>query len=97
MLGIFSTSLKYFFKEIVLDGPLEKTKFYVICIEFQERDSPHVHSFMWTFNGPNIENEVADIAFIEKTINVQLPDHLNDPELFELVKSYQVRDHSRTC
>ena len=26
-----------------------------------------------------------------------MPDHLNDPELFELVKTYQVHTHSRTC
>ena len=28
---------------------------------------------------------------------MQLPDHLNDPELFELVKTYQVHAHSRAC
>ena len=37
------------------------------------------------------------IAFIEKTINSQLPDHLNDPGLLELVKTYQVDVHSRNC
>ena len=30
-------------------------------------------------------------------MNAQLPDHSNDPELFELVKTYQVHAHSRTC
>ena len=62
---------------------------------FQERDSSHVHSFIWIFNAPNIENEAAYIEFIEKTINAQLPDHLNDPKLFELVKPYQVQAHSK--
>ena len=33
---------------------------------------------------------------IEKTINGQLPDHLKNPELFELFNTYQVHDHSRT-
>ena len=72
-----------------------KTKCYGIRIKFQERDSPHVHSFIWIFNAPNIEYEVAYIEFIEKT-NEQLPDHFNDSELFELVQTYQVYTHSRT-
>ena len=46
---------------------------------------------------PNIQNEADYIDFIEKTINAQLPNHLNDPELFELVKTYQVHLQSRTC
>ena len=29
--------------------------------------------------------------------NTQLPDHLNDPQLSDLVKNYQVYAHSRTC
>ena len=36
------------------------------------------------------------IEFIEKK-NSQLPDNLDDPELFELVKNYQAHAHFRTC
>ena len=35
--------------------------------------------------------------FIEQTINAQLLDPLSYPELFELVKTYQVHAHSKTC
>ena len=59
----------------------EKKKYDAIRIEFQERGSPHICSFIWIFNAPNIQNENAYIEFIEKTINAQLPDHLKDPEL----------------
>ena len=59
--------------------------------------SQHVHSFICIFNRPNIENEAVYIEFIKKTINAQLPDHLNDPELFELVKTDRINGHSRTC
>ena len=83
-----------FIKKIILDGTLGKAKYYAIRIEVQERSSPHVNSFIWVLNAPNIENEDA---YIEKTISAQLPDHLNDPKLFELVKTYQVLAHSRTC
>ena len=61
--------VEVFFKDIILDGPLGKTKYYAIRIEFKERGSPHVHSFLWIFNALNIENEAAYIEFIEKTIN----------------------------
>ena len=93
----FQHKVEVFFKEIILDGPLGKTKYYAIRIEFQERGSPHVHSFIWIFNAPNIQNETAYIEFIEKTINAQLPDHLKESERFELVKTYQIHAHSRTC
>ena len=44
-----------------------------------------------------MENEAAYIEFIEKTLNVQLPEHLNYPECFELVQTYLVHAHSGTC
>ena len=81
----FQYKVERFFKEITLDGPLGKTKYYTIRIESQERGDPHVHSFIWIFDAPSIENEAACIEFIEKTTNAQLPNHLNDPERFQLV------------
>ena len=68
-----------------------KTKYYVICIEFQGKGSPHVHSFIWTFNALNNGNETAYIEFIEKTKNAEFPDHLKDLELFNLVKGTLMR------
>ena len=96
----FQYKVEVFFKEIIIDGPLGKTNYYAISIEFQERGSPHVHSFIWILNAPNIQNEAAyheaAIKFIEQTINAQVPDPLNDPELFEFVKTYQFHAHSKT-
>ena len=43
--------------------------------------------------GDQIENEAAYIEFIDKTINLQLPNHLSDPELFRLVKNYHSRSY----
>ena len=86
-----------FLKKIIPDSPLGKTKYHAIHIEFQERGSPHVHSFIWIFDRPNIQKEAAYIEFIEKTTYRHLEDHLNDPELFELVKTCQVHVHSSTC
>ena len=92
----FQYKAEIFFKDIIIDGPLGKTK-YALRIESQERCSPHVHSFIWIPNAPNIKNEAAYVKFIEQTINAQLPDPLNDPDLFELVKTYQVHAHFKTC
>ena len=38
--------LKYFIKEIILDSPLGKTKYYAIHNELKEMGSPQVHSFI---------------------------------------------------
>ena len=56
----------------MLDDTLGKTKYHDVHIEFQERGSPHVHSLIWIFNAPNIQNKAAYIEFIEKTINALL-------------------------
>ena len=45
------------FKEIVPDGSLGKTKYYALCIEFQEGGSPHVHVFVWILAAPGFSGE----------------------------------------
>ena len=81
MASHFQYELEVFFKEIIFDGPLGKTKYYAIRTEFHERARSYFYSFIWIFNAPNIENEAAYSGFIKKTINAQLPDHLNNPKL----------------
>ena len=41
----FQYRVEVFFKEIIVDGPLGKVKYY--AIKFQFRGSPHIHSFLW--------------------------------------------------
>ena len=92
----FHYKFKVFLKEMILDGPFGKTKYYAIFIEFQESGNPHVYSFVWIFNVLCIEQEAAYIEFIEKTISGQLPHHFTDPKLFKLVTTYQGHALSRT-
>ena len=47
-------NVEVFFKGIILDVPLRKTKHCPTRIEFQERSIPNVHWFVWIFNSPNI-------------------------------------------
>ena len=63
-------------------------------LNFIKRGSPHVFSFIWIFNAPNIQNEDVCLAFIEK--NSQLSDHINNPDLFDLGKTYHVHARSKT-
>ena len=49
----FQYKIELIFREIILDGPLGETK-YVIRIKFKGRGSPHIYSFIWVFNAPNI-------------------------------------------
>ena len=89
--------MQVFFQEIVLVGPLGKTKYYALRIEFQERGSPHVHAFIWILDAPKISDETEYKSFVERTISALLPDPESEPELFELLKLYQIHSHSRTC
>ena len=50
----FQYRVEMFFKIIVLDGPLGKTQYYAIRVEFQVRGSPHIHSFIWILNAPKL-------------------------------------------
>ena len=85
------------FKKIILDGPLGKTKHYALCVEFQERGSPHVHAFVWILDSPKISDETKYKYFLGETISALLPHPEYEHELFELVKLYQIHSHSRTC
>ena len=40
----FQYRVEVFFKEIVVDGPVGKTKYCAIGVEFQIRGSPHSHT-----------------------------------------------------
>ena len=69
----FQYNVEVFFRETILDGPLEKTKYYVLCIEFHRSCILH--------NALIIVYDAAYNEFTEKTINTLLPDHLSNPEL----------------
>ena len=75
---------------------LDKTKNYALYNKFQERGISHVHLFLWIFSSSNIQNEDLYSKFTEKTINAELPDYLNDAELFEFIRNDQVHIYFKT-
>ena len=50
----FQYRVNMFFKIIVLDGPLGKTQYYAIRVEFQVRGSPNIRCFIWILNAPKL-------------------------------------------
>ena len=50
----FQYRVEVFFKVIVLNGPLSKTRYYAIRLEFQARGGPHINSFIWILNAPKL-------------------------------------------
>ena len=50
----FQYRAEMFFKAIVLDGPLGKTRYYAFRVEFRVRGTPHMHSFIWILTAPKL-------------------------------------------
>ena len=93
----FQYRVEVFFKEIIVNGPLGKVKYYAIRVEFQVRGSPHIHSFLWVLNAPVEDNIDEYIRFVDAVVSAYVPDHNDNPELYKLVTTYQVHSHSKSC
>ena len=78
--------------------PLGRAVDHFARIEFQNRGSPHVHSFFWIEDAPNmetLEGQKKASAFIDTYISAQLPQ--KDDPLHSLVSSLQSHSHTHTC
>ena len=84
----FQYRVEVYFKEIIIDGPLGKVKYYAIRVEFQFRGSPHIHSFLWVIGAPVLTKDTKNeyLQYIDHIVKVQLPDIDAEPELYQLVK-----------
>ena len=74
--------MEVFFKEILVDGPLGKIKYYVIRFEFQVRGSPHIHSFLWILNAPVLSKDTIDHykEWVDSNISARVPDPSKNPQ-----------------
>ena len=97
----FQYRVETFFTEILLTNanPIGKIIYYALRIEFQMRGSPHLHALIWTSDCPELTHDTKEayIHFIDEHVQSYLPDQSQDPELHELVKTYQKHSHSKTC
>ena len=88
----FEHRVEVFFREVILiSGPLSNVNYYAIRVEFQVRGSPHVHSCLWVHNSPTIDGDQdLYVKYLDSVISANMPSQNDDPELYELVKTYQV-------
>ena len=97
----FQYRVETFFRDVLLTNanPIGKIVYYVLRIEFQIRGSPHLHALIWTSDCPELTNDTKDayIYYIDRHVQAYLPDKETDPELYDLVKTYQTHNHSKTC
>ena len=97
----FQYRVETFFSEVLLSkaNPIGKIVHYALRIEFQMRGSPHLHALIWTSDCPKLtdDNKQAYIDYIDKHVHAYLPSEKDDPELHNLVKTYQKHTHSRSC
>ena len=78
----FQYSVELFFRTIIINGPLGKTLYYAIRVEFQLRGSPHIHSFVWILNAPILcKDNISEYkSFIDETVNpIRIGGGLNQP------------------
>ncbi len=97
----FQYRVETFFREVLLTNtnPIGKIIYYALRIEFQMRGSPHLHALIWTSDCPELTNDTKDayIDYIDQHLQAYLPDKETDPQLYDLVKTYQIHNHSKTC
>ena len=55
--GHFQYRVEIFFKITVFDEPLGMTNYYATSFEFQIKESPLIHSFIWILNAPYLLRE----------------------------------------
>ena len=95
----FQYRVECFFKTVIIDGPLGKTMYYAIRVEFQLRGSPHIHCLLWILNAPILsEQNIPEFKnFVDTTIKVEIPDKNENPDLHDKVKKFQIHAHSQSC
>ena len=97
----FQHRVETFFTEVLLSqiNPIGKIIYYALRIEFQMRGSPHLHALIWTSDCPKLtsDNKEVYVQFIDNHVQAYLPNEETEPELHELVKTYQKHNHSKTC
>ncbi len=97
----FQYRVETFFRDVLLTNanPIGKIAYYALRIEFQMRGSPHLHALIWTSDCPELTNDTKDVCidYIDQHVQAYLPDKETDHQLYDLMKTYQTHNHSKTC
>ena len=86
----FQYRVEIFFKEIVIDSSIRKTKCNAILVEFQIRGSLHA---------PTLTKDYKEeyISSFENIIHVTLAQETEQPELYKLVITYRYSHPEMFC
>ena len=95
----FQYRLESTFITIILDDLLGRTNYYAISVEFEVRGSPHFNLFKWILNSPELTKSNIEeyTSWIDNIIRTELSDPCRELDLSEIVKTYQIDRHSKTC
>ena len=95
----FQHRIETFFSKVLLgnSNPIGKISYYALCIEFLMRGFPRLHALIWTSDCPDEMTKHDYVEYINKHVQAFLPSQTDDPELHELVKTYQKHNHSKSC
>ncbi|XP_078521566.1 uncharacterized protein LOC144790724 [Lissotriton helveticus] len=80
---VFNLKVKTIMKLLTQQCIFGSAKAYVFTIEWQKRGLPHVHILLWLV--PKINADDVDLI-----ISAELPDPINDPKLFLIVKKNMI-------
>ncbi|XP_051173501.1 uncharacterized protein LOC127289553 [Leptopilina boulardi] len=81
---VFRRKVQELMKEIKDEEIFGPVIAFVYVIEFQKRGLPHVHFI--TF----LSEKIRDTETVDKIICAEIPDEIKNPELFNIVKQFQV-------
>ena len=83
---VFNLKLRELIKDITERGVLGHALAFVYVIEFQKRGLPHVHLLLHLSE----EDKLVQASDIDSIICAELPDPLQEPDLFSIVKACMI-------
>ncbi|XP_052626798.1 uncharacterized protein LOC128133416 [Lactuca sativa] len=83
---LFKIKLDAFIKDLRDNQIFSKVQAYVYTIEFQKRGLPHSHICLFMHS----DNKLPTVELIDPIISAEIPDRIEDPELYSLVNEFMV-------
>ncbi|KAL7602055.1 hypothetical protein Lser_V15G21000 [Lactuca serriola] len=83
---LFKIKLDAFIKELREKRIFGTVQAYVYTIEFQKRGLPHSHICLFMHS----DNKLPTVEFIDPIISAEIPDKVQEPELYSLVNEFMI-------
>ena len=94
----FDYQINQFIQNFLLstEAPLGKIADWFYRVEYQQRESPHIHKLIWLENAPTFGEDFDGdvVSFVDKIVTCEIPN--DNPDLLALVNR-QVHGYSHTC